>query len=249
MTLAASARKARTTPDIDASPRRAGVPARPAGRPVKRAHSLVDLWLGEQLRQLRKEQGRSLTDVARACGMSVGLLSQIERGMSSISVNMLRAVARELHVSPDALLRNAEHDDGSSGGHVARAGTHRVIRIDEKGIAKEVVTPPAARAMDLCRITIAPGGSTGDALFVTDKGEQVGIVLTGQLELRIEDRVLLLRAGDSFCYASRTPRRWRNPGDTDTEVVWAISNIADDGVAAGPAAAARPGRRPKQGGG
>ncbi|KAG0922319.1 hypothetical protein G6F32_014723 [Rhizopus arrhizus] len=33
-----------------------------AGRP----ESAVDLWLGQQLRQLRKQQGRSLAEVARA---------------------------------------------------------------------------------------------------------------------------------------------------------------------------------------
>lgn len=219
MPLSIAARKPRSSPETP-----------PAGRPraVRQAHSLVDLWLGEQLRQLRKDQGRSLADVAQACGMSLGLLSQIERGLSSISVKTLHALAHELHASPDTLLRNAECDDTASGDNIERAGSHRMLRIDDKGIAKEVVTPPAARTMDLCRISIAPGGSTGDDLFVTDKGEQVGVVLSGLLELRIEDRVMLLRAGDSFCYASRTPRRWRNPGDTRTEVIWAISNIAAD---------------------
>ena len=217
MALSTAARKPRPSPAAPAG-------ARP--RAVRQAHTLVDLWLGEQLRQLRKDQGRSLADVAQACGMSLGLLSQIERGLSSISVKTLHALARELDVPPDTLLRNAECDGTASGDNVERAGTHRVLRIDDKGIAKEIVTPPAARTMDLCRIFISPGGSTGDDLFVTDKGEQVGVVLSGLLELRIADRVMLLRAGDSFCYASRTPRRWRNPGDTRTEVIWAISNIA-----------------------
>ncbi|ARP79599.1 XRE family transcriptional regulator [Bordetella genomosp. 8] len=234
MALSSAARKPTPAPDARAA-------VRP--RAVRQGHSLVDLWLGEQLRQLRKDQGRSLADVAGACGMSLGLLSQIERGLSSISVKTLRLLARELRVSADTLLRNAECDDTAAGDNVERAGTHRMLRLDEKGIAKEVVTPPAARTMDLCRISIAPGGSTGDELFITDKGEQVGVVLSGLLELRIEDRVMLLRAGDSFCYASRTPRRWRNPGDIRTEVIWAISNIAAD--ADGDATASPP--RPREG--
>src|SRR5690606_14068126 len=72
---------------------------------------------------------------------------------------------------------------------------------------------------------IAPGGSTGDDLFSTCMGEQIGLVLQGTLELWVEDQVMLLRAGDSFCYASRTPRRWRNPGSDVAEVIWAISRI------------------------
>lgn len=143
-------------------------PSLAAGRP----ESAVDMWLGQQLRQLRKQHGRSLADVAQACGMSLGLLSQIERGLSSASVKMLHQLAREFGVSVNALLRNAEHTEGEDGGRVARAGTHRYIDLREKGIVKEMYTPPACRSMDLCRATIEPGGSTGNELFVTGRASR-----------------------------------------------------------------------------
>lgn len=192
---------------------------------AERPESAVDLWLGQQLRQLRKQQGRSLADVAQACGMSLGLLSQIERGLSSASVKVLHMLAREFRVSVNSLLRNAEHAGGEEDGRVARAGTHRYIDLKEKGISKEMFTPAACRSMDLCRASIAPGGSTGNELFVTGQGEQIGLVLKGVLELWVGDRVIRLHEGDSFCYASSTPRRWCNPGTQTTEVIWAISNI------------------------
>lgn len=188
--------------------------------------SLVDLWLGQQLRQLRKQRRRSLADVAAACGMSLGLLSQIERGLSSPSVKALRALAREFGVSIDTLLRNAEPDEGDLGGRVMRAGTHRQILNSDLGTRKEMYTPPAARRLDLCSAVLAPGGSSGDELFVTDTYEQVGVVVRGQLELWMGERVVLLNPGDSFCYAGDEPRRWRNPGNTETEVIWAISHPA-----------------------
>jgi transcriptional regulator with XRE-family HTH domain len=184
--------------------------------------SLADLWLGEQLRQLRKQQRRSLADVAAVCGMSLGLLSQIERGLSSPSLKALQALAREFGVSVDTLLRNAGHDDGDADGHVRRAGEHRRIDNPERGAYKEMFSPPATRCLDLCRAILLPRGSSGNELFVTDTTEQVGVVLRGQLELWLGERVVLLNAGDSFCYAGSEPRRWRNPGDTETEVIWAI---------------------------
>jgi transcriptional regulator with XRE-family HTH domain len=205
--------------------RRAALMPPAAKLPSARPESAVDLWLGQQLRQLCKQQGRPLADVARACGISLGLLSQIERGLSSASVKILHLLAREFRVSVNSLLRNAEHTEGEDGGRVARAGTHRYIDLSEKGISKEMYTPPACRSMDLCRATIEPGGSTGSELFVTGQGEQIGVVLKGSLELWVGDRVVLLNEGDSFCYASSTPRRWRNPGSRTTEVIWAISNI------------------------
>ena len=197
-------------------------------RPL-RAQSAVDMWLGQQIRQLRKKQKKSLTELAQACQLSVGLLSQIERGKSSVSVKTLQTLARELSISPDKLLHVVDHHhEREVDGKVARAGTHRKLDLDDKGISKEIVTPAKAKDLDLCRALIAPGGSTGDQWFSTDKGEQVGMVLKGSLELWINDQVVLLNEGDSFCYSSRTPRRWRNPGETVTEVIWAISNIHTD---------------------
>lgn len=187
--------------------------------------SVIDFWLGQQLRQLRKQHRLSLVQVAQACGISLGLLSQIERGLSSPSVKILSVLACQFGVSVDSLLRGAGQCDNEAAGRVARAGSHRRVDLDDKGIHKEMYTPPAGRSLDLCRARIEPGGSTGDDLFATSMGEQVGLVLQGVLELWIEDRVVLLGAGDSFCYASRTPRRWRNPGSEVTEVIWAISRV------------------------
>ncbi|WP_459614609.1 helix-turn-helix domain-containing protein [Bordetella sp. 2513F-2] len=187
--------------------------------------SFVDLWLGQQLRQLRKRQSRSLADVAAACGMSVGLLSQVERGLSSLSVTGLHRLAREFGVQADSLLRNAEPADGEVQGRVARAGTHKLIRMDEKGIRKEMYTPPASQGLDLWRASIAPGGSTGEEFFVTSSGEQVGMILQGELELWMENHVVRLETGDSFCYSGNMQRRWCNPGNVTTEVIWAIARL------------------------
>lgn len=187
------------------------------------AKSLVDLWLGEQLRHLRKRQRRSLADVAGACGISLGLLSQVERGLSSPSIKVLQALAREYGVPVDHLLRDAGPGKGDVDGHVRRAGKHRRVDNPERGVYKEMLSPPASQRLDLCRAVLEPGGSSGDELFVTDTDEQVGVVLRGELELWLEQRVVLLKAGDSFCYAGKERRRWRNPGATETEVIWAIS--------------------------
>lgn len=190
-----------------------------------RPQSAFDMWLGQRLRQLRKAKQVSLASLAADCDLSVGLLSQVERGLSSPSVKALNRMAQVLGVSTQELLENADGAESEVGGHVARSGTHRNLNLQDKGICKEIVSPPKAKHIDLCRATIVPGGSSGEQWFSTDKGEQVGMVLQGTLELWIQDQVVLLQAGDSFCYSSRTPRRWRNPGNIDAEVIWAISNV------------------------
>lgn len=191
-------------------------------------HSVIDLWLGEQLRHRRKVLGQSLQQVAQACGISVSLLSQIERGLRSISMRTLGALASHLGMPVETLVRNVHVGDENPQGRVMRAGTHPCVDLAAKGIQKENLTPAVATgAVQLYRAVVAPGGSTGDELFSTVPNEQVGLVVSGQLELFIDDQLLLLGAGDSFCYQGTTPRRWRNPGPTPTTLVWGIAYTSD----------------------
>jgi transcriptional regulator with XRE-family HTH domain len=202
--------------------RQAGAAASP-----QQINSVIDLWLGEQLRHRRKALGLALLEVASASGISVSLLSQIERGLRSISMRTLVALAKQLKLPVDALIRNAQNTERGrkSDGAVVRAGKHQRIHLDNKGILKENLTPPAATGgVQVYRAVIEPGGSTGDALFFTTPGGQVGYVIEGQLELFVEDRLFRLAAGDSFYYDGLTPRRWRNPGSTSTTVLWAMGH-------------------------
>ncbi|WP_036772449.1 helix-turn-helix domain-containing protein [Polaromonas glacialis] len=200
-------------------------PASPAF-PAQRINSVIDLWLGEQVRHRRKALGRPLQQVAQGCGISVSLLSQIERGLRSISLRTLEALSKELQLPLETLIRNTQHDQNEGGSEraVVRAGKHQRIDLGDKGIHKEKLTPPGSTGgVELYRAVIEPGGSTGDALFFTHNGEQVGYVVEGQLELFIQDHLYRLQGGDSFCYDGVTPRRWRNPGPSVTTVLWAIS--------------------------
>lgn len=190
--------------------------------------SLIDLWLGERLRLRRKELGLPLQQVASACDISLSLLSQIERGLRSISLRTLNALARELDVQPETLVMNAQHrpEDEELTGMVTRAGHHPRIEMGDRGIKKENLTPASAsNNIGLYRAVVEPGGATGPGLFTTEAEEQVGYIVEGQLELFIDNQLLMLNAGDSFVYHGDTPRRWRNPGTTKTIVLWAITAI------------------------
>lgn len=191
---------------------------------TRHVSTFVDFWLGQQLREHRKTKGMSLQELSKASGVSVGTLSHVERGLTSASVKTLSRISRELGVSINDLLGNIEASSSVGGnGWIARVAEHKVLQMKDKKIVKEIITPARAQTMDLYRVRIEPGGSTGDELFFTDGGEVAGTVITGCMELWIENRLVLLNAGDSFCYPSHTPRKWSNPGNIETYVIWAIS--------------------------
>lgn len=76
--------------------------------------SLLRDVLGARLRLARAAQGRSLRDVAAAAGVSIGHLSQVERGLAEASSEVLAAICRALGVPLHVLLRAAALDLSST---------------------------------------------------------------------------------------------------------------------------------------
>lgn len=65
---------------------------------------LIRRLLGNVLRQTRRHQGRTLRDVSAAAGVSLGYLSEIERGRKEASSECLAAIGSALDVPLSVLL-------------------------------------------------------------------------------------------------------------------------------------------------
>jgi mannose-6-phosphate isomerase-like protein (cupin superfamily) len=70
--------------------------------------------------------------------------------------------------------------------------------------------------------TYEPGADTGEELLEHPANEG-GIVIAGELEITVGDKVSVLKAGDSFLFDSRQPHRFRNISDRPAIVVSACT--------------------------
>ncbi len=112
----------------------------PGGRD-RRARPLLRIMLGHVLRRTRREQGRTLADVARAARVSMPYLSEVERGRKEASSEVLAAICEALRIDLSDLLAQAGRDLAASRDRRARAlagdgdpaGIARVIRLDSAG--------------------------------------------------------------------------------------------------------------------
>jgi transcriptional regulator with XRE-family HTH domain len=73
---------------------------------------LLEQAIGREVRAFREKLGLNLSELANAAGMSVGMLSKVENGMTSPSLASLQALSRALQVPVTALFRSYEesHD-------------------------------------------------------------------------------------------------------------------------------------------
>ncbi|MFT8395583.1 helix-turn-helix domain-containing protein [Propionibacterium sp.] len=66
---------------------------------------LVRELLGEALRERRIKQGRTLRDVSLAARVSLGYLSEVERGQKEASSELLCAICAALHAPLSEILQ------------------------------------------------------------------------------------------------------------------------------------------------
>src|SRR5262245_2577532 len=174
----------------------------------------ADVRVGRRVRALRLERKLSLADVAARTGISIGALSQIERGMSSLRVRVIWPLAAALDVEPSALI--ADGSDAGNDLYCVRAGRRKAIPVRSEGIAKELLSPPAAALTGLM-VTVEPGGGT-DAY--SHPGHEFGYVLAGEIELSIDEATYTLRQGDSFAFKSTLSHAFRNKGRERSIILW-----------------------------
>lgn len=97
------------------------------------AHShSIEQYLGSAIRELRLKHHLTISDVAQRTDISRGMLSKLENGQTSASLETLSRIARALGVSMSSLFRQYDIPEGSAqlvksgeGMEVVRRGTKR----------------------------------------------------------------------------------------------------------------------------
>ncbi|MDF2764610.1 MAG: Transcriptional regulator, family [Rhodospirillales bacterium] len=155
-----------------------------------------------------------------ATSLSIGHLSEIERGLASPSVLALHDIAEALGVNISWFFHNGEGNDGERD-IVVRASNRRTLKFSS-GITDELLSANLRGQLELLLSRFAPGASSGAKPY-THRGEEAGIVIRGSLELWVGERKFVLKEGDSFSFESTKPHKYSNPGDTETVVIWSIT--------------------------
>ena len=167
--------------------------------------------IGSHLRQLRAKQKLSLAQVAQAVGISVGFLSALERSQMSGSVGTLRKLARFYKTN----ILDFFDATGASTRQV-RPAQRKVLEAGP-GVRMELLAW-GNTVMEPHLFRVAPEAGSGDPY--THEGEEFLYVLRGELTITLENEEYRLKTGDSFYFESATPHHWRNPGRTETLLLW-----------------------------
>jgi transcriptional regulator with XRE-family HTH domain len=201
--------------------------------------------VGARIRQARLERGTSLRALAREIGVSASLVSQIETGKSQPSVSTLYAITSALGISVEVLFDVREGavasppgaspatvphalaalaaDQGRRIGPLVAAGGRETLELDSGVVWERLGRVPGAEA-DFLLVTYRPGGSSsGSGGLMRHPGTEYGYLTSGELILTLGFEEYTLRPGDSVCFESTTPHRYRNDGEVPAVGVWFVS--------------------------
>ena len=178
-----------------------------------------NLSIGPRLRRARLSKGLRMRDLAQAVGCDESMISKIEAGKVMPSLPMLdkmvHALDRDmasffgLKIDEYKLVQKPEdrlkvHVDALRGGN---------------GVTYERLVPVAAGNLLEGNVhVVAPGGEKID--LITHQGEAVGYLVSGTIELTIDDTAYLMTAGDSFFFKAYLTNSYRNVGPDEARIVW-----------------------------
>lgn len=177
------------------------------------------LDLGSRVKEIRTRQNITQRELAALAGVTPSTISQIESGAIYPSLPGLYKIAQVLDVAVAAFFQDAAEAPRQV---VFTGGGTRVGFPD---LAKRSMTgyrlSPADFAADAEPYLIEiPPGEKFSTHFFAHKGQEMGYLLAGEVELKIGARRYAAGPGDVIYLARDNPTQWRNTGEDAVRMLW-----------------------------
>ena len=181
----------------------------------------TQIHIGPRVKALREAMDLSLRDLAERSGVSAPMLSQVERGETSPTLQVAARIAAGLDLRLSQLLRLDED------------GIVTVVRREERrrggadGHGYEILTPPLpGQRAEVSRHTLAPGASTGgpgDPPMHEPGSRETAVVQAGEVALHVDGARHELRTGDAVTFDADLPHHFENHGKEEAALLAVVS--------------------------
>ena len=163
--------------------------------------------VGRKIKDLRTSRNLTLKDLSAATNLSIGFLSQLERGMTTVAIDSLGNIAKALQVNLSYFIEETKHNKKT----VLRSYEKEVFQVENNQFIHYHLTNDNGDKRLLPRlIEILPSKILEEVAPYQHEGEEFVYVLEGVLTLFIDDEQQDLFPGDSAHYNSSRVHNWAN---------------------------------------
>ena len=176
--------------------------------------------LGLRLKEIRAKRGLSQTELAKLVGVTPSTISQVESNLIYPSLPALLKIAEVLSVEVSSFFQARAETTKRLLFASSDAVEVKFPDVPEGTAVAKVLTPVDFDAKaEPYLIEIAPESKIPSHFFV-HKGEEVGYLLSGKLQMTVDKAVYKLRAGDLVYLTAEMPNSWVNPGPAVARLLW-----------------------------
>jgi len=175
------------------------------------------MQLGHRIRARRKELGLSLRELEEKVGLTASFLSQVERDLSSPSIESLHLISQALDVPIFYFLLEPEVKSP-----VVRRDKRVNLQLPDSDLTYQLLTPDLNRKMEAFLFEQEPDQEK-IAVRLNQLTEEFIYVLQGQLEIQLDEEVYLLGPGDSIYFEGPRLRRLAARGDITLRFISVIT--------------------------
>ncbi|MDO9122847.1 MAG: cupin domain-containing protein [Deltaproteobacteria bacterium] len=172
--------------------------------------------IGERIKNLRQLSNLTQEELAERANLTKGFISQIERDMTSISLDSLVPILDALDENISDFFKEASEEK------IIYRIKDRVA-IEKETIENfELLVPGSSnRRLEPILLTLRKGEATPKEK--PHEGEEFGFILRGRINLRFGREVLKLKKGECF-YLSAEKEHWlHNSGSKEAVILWISS--------------------------
>jgi transcriptional regulator with XRE-family HTH domain len=174
--------------------------------------------VGNRLRFVRDRQGLSQRELAKRAGVTNSTISLIEAGRMNPSIGALKRILDGIPIGLSEFFA-IEPDASSrvfySAGDLTEIGKGPISY-------RQVGERMFGRSLQILSETYAPGADTGRVPLMHE-GEEGAVIISGRLEVVVDDQRRILGPGDAYYFESRKPHRFRCVGPEPCRLVSACT--------------------------
>ncbi len=176
--------------------------------------------LGSRLKEIRTRKRISQTELAKFVGVTPSTISQVESNLIYPSLPALLKMAEVLAVEVSAFFQERPAAARPVVFSAASAADAPLEEAPETSVSAKALTPlDADFVAEPYLIEIAPKTKLSSHFFY-HKGEEMGYLLSGRLDLVVHNTTHKARAGDVIYLTSEFPSQWKNPGSSWAKLLW-----------------------------
>ncbi len=181
---------------------------------ITKQKEVTEMDIGNRIKQLRTKNNLTLEELASRCELTKGFLSQLERNLTSPSIQALQDIAEALGVTMAKFFQEEEDEK------IVFSEEDYFIDEKEDSVVHWIVPNAQKNEMEPILLELKTGGES--QLISPHEGEEFGYVLSGKIKLFMGNNKngILVKKGETFYIQGDEEHYLKNESSQLAKILW-----------------------------